>query len=344
MLVAQLSNLRQFSLLDQDPVPDPLPGEIQVAVKAIGICGSDLHYFKEGGIGDARCVYPMVLGHEPSGSVRKIGTGVTGWSKGDPAVLEPAMYCYHCEFCMTGHHNVCNHLRFLSTPGEPGFFRELVNLPAHNLLPLPRNLNFNEGTLVEPFAIILHSLNFAAVKPGETALVFGAGPIGLLTIAGLKLAGASRVWSVEPLAHRRELALQMGADVAIDPAQVDPVKQVLHDTGQRGVDVTLDCATQQDTINQSLHATRNAGRVVVTGIPSEEYVKLAFHVIRRKELTFYSVRRSNRDSETALKMLSAYPQRFVPVLTHWQSITDIQPVFERCERYEDGIGKFVLTF
>ena len=344
MLVAQLSNPRQFSLLDQDPVPDPLPGEIQVAVKAIGICGSDLHYFKEGGIGDARCVYPMVLGHEPSGSVSKIGTGVTGWSKGDPAVLEPAMYCYHCEFCMTGHHNVCNHLRFLSTPGEPGFFREFVNLPAHNLLPLPRNLNFNEGTLVEPFAIILHSLNFAAVKPGETALVFGAGPIGLLTIAGLKLAGASRVWSVEPLAHRRELALQMGADAAIDPAQMDPVKQILSDTGQRGVDVTLDCATQQDTINQSLHATRNAGRVVITGIPSEEYVKLAFHVIRRKELTFYSVRRSNRDSETALKMLSAYPQRFVPVLTHWQSITDIQPVFERCERYEDGIGKFVLTF
>ena len=226
MLVAQLSNTHQFSLIDQEPIPEPGPGEIQVAVKAIGICGSDLHYFNEGGIGDTPCVYPMVLGHEPSGVVAKLGAGVSGWSKGDAAVLEPAMYCYHCEFCMTGHHNVCNHVRFLSTPGEPGFFREFVNLPAHNLLALPRNLNFNEGTLVEPFAIILHSLNFAAVKPGETALVFGAGPIGLLTIAGLKLAGASRVWSVEPLAHRRELALQMGADVAIDPAQVDPVKQV----------------------------------------------------------------------------------------------------------------------
>lgn len=344
MLVAQLSNIHQFSLLDQEPIPDPGPGEIQVAVKAIGICGSDLHYFNEGGIGNARCVYPMVLGHEPSGVVAKMGTGVSGWSKGDAAVLEPAMYCYHCEFCMTGHHNVCNHLRFLSTPGEPGFFREFVNLPAHNLLPLPRNLNFNEGTLVEPLAIILHSLQFAALKPGETALVFGAGPIGLLTIAGLKLSGASRVWCVEPLAHRRELAKMMGADAVIDPTQVDPVKQVLQDTGQRGVDVTLDCATKEDTITQSLLATRNAGRVVITGIPSDEYVKLAFHVLRRKELTFYSVRRSNRDSETALKMLADYPQRFLPVLTHWQSITDIQPIFERCERYEEGIGKFVLTF
>ncbi len=344
MLVAELSNQREFRLLDQKPIPDPGPGEIQVAVKAIGICGSDLHYFSEGGIGDARCVYPMVLGHEPAGVVAKIGTGVTGWSKGDSAVLEPAIYCYHCEFCMTGHHNVCNHLRFLSTPGDPGFFRELVNLPAHNLLALPRNLSLSEGTLVEPFSIILHSMQFAAVKPGETALVFGAGPIGLLTIAGLKLAGASRVWSVEPVAHRRELALMMGADAAIDPTQVDPVKQILSETGQRGVDVTLDCATKQDTITQSLLATRNAGRVVITGIPSDEYVNLAFHVLRRKELTFFSVRRSNRESETALKLLSDQPKRFVPVLTHSQSISDIQPIFERCERYDDGIGKFVLTF
>lgn len=344
MLVAELSGLHQFQLIDQKPTPPPGPGEIQVAVKAIGICGSDLHYFGEGGIGDARCVYPMVLGHEPAGVVVKTGAGVGGWSKGDAAVLEPAMYCYHCEFCMTGHHNVCNDLRFLSTPGEPGFFREFVNLPAHNLLALPKNLDLREGTLVEPLAIVLHSMQFAAIKPGETALVFGAGPIGLLTIAGLKLAGASRVWSVEPVAHRRELAKIMGADVAIDPAEVDPVKQVLSDTGQRGVDVTLDCATKQDTVTQSLLATRNAGRVVITGIPSEEYVKLAFHVLRRKELTFYSVRRSNRDSETALKLLANEPQRFVPVLTNSQSIIDIQPIFERCERYEDGIGKFVLTF
>lgn len=343
MLVAELANLHEFRLEDREPISDPGPGEIQVRVKAIGICGSDLHYFSEGGIGDARCVYPMVLGHEPAGVVEKTGAGVTGWSKGDPAVLEPAIYCYHCEYCMTGHHNVCDHLRFLSTPTEPGFFRELVNLPVHNLLPLPGNLGLNEGTLVEPFAIILHSLAFAQVQVGETALVFGAGPIGLLTIAGLKLAGAGRVWAVEPVAHRREMALAMGADVAIDPTQADPVKQVLSDTGQRGVDLTIDCAAKDDTLNQSLLATRNAGRVVITGIPSEEFPRLAFHVLRRKELTFYPVRRSNRESAVALKLLSDYPQRFSPVLTHSQEITAIQPVFERCERYEDGIGKFVLT-
>jgi L-iditol 2-dehydrogenase len=245
---------------------------------------------------------------------------------------------------MTGHHNVCNDLRFLSTPGEPGFFRELVNLPAHNLLALPRNMNLNEGTLVEPFAIILHSLQFAALRPGETALVFGGGPIGLLTVAGLKLIGAGRVWLVEPLEHRRQLAKEMGADAVIDPAQVDPVRQVLADTGQRGVDVTLDCAAKDDSWNQSLLATRNAGRVIITGIPSEEFPNLAFHVLRRKEITFYTVRRSNRDSETALRFLSEQPKRFMPVLTHSQPISGIQSAFERCARYETGIGKFVLNF
>lgn len=344
MRVAELSQLHRFHLTETESLPSPGPGEIQVAVKSVGICGSDLHYFKEGGIGDTRCVYPMVLGHEPAGVVVQTGAGVSGWSAGDAAVLEPAVYCYHCEFCMTGHHNVCADLRFLSTPGEPGFFREFVNLPAENLIPLPRNLSLNEGTLVEPFAIILHSMQFAAVKPGETALVFGAGPIGLFTIAALKLYGARRIWAVEPLAHRRELAKLLGADVAIDPHQVDAVKQVLADTGQRGVDVSIDCASQDNTVNQSLLATRNAGRVVITGIPSEEYVKLAFHVLRRKELTFFSVRRSNRESHTALQLLSDQPQRFVPILTHTESISKIQPVFERCERYEEGIGKFVLNF
>src|SRR5215467_2550108 len=106
MLVAELSGPRQFHLTGASSVSDPGPGEIQVAVRAVGICGSDLHYFSEGGIGDARCVYPMVLGHEPAGVVTKTGAGVTGWSQGDRAILEPALYCYHCEFCKTARNNV----------------------------------------------------------------------------------------------------------------------------------------------------------------------------------------------------------------------------------------------
>jgi L-iditol 2-dehydrogenase len=286
----------------------------------------------------------MVLGHEPAGVVVKTGPGVSGWAAGDRAVLEPALYCYHCELCMSGRHNVCANIRFMSMPAEPGFFRELVNLPARNLLPLPKNLSDAEGALVEPLAVIVHSMHLATPRPGETALVFGAGPIGLLTIAMLKLSGIQRIWSVEPVGARRELARVMGADAVIDPSAADPVREVLRDTSMRGVDIAIDCAAQGDTINQCLHAARNAGRVVVTGIPAQDHVSLAFHIMRRKELTFYSVRRSNHDSETALRLLESEPKRFAPVLTHERSLSQIQAAFELCASYSDGVGKMTIGF
>lgn len=343
MQVAELSKSHHFQVIDAPLIPEPGPGQIQVAVKAVGICGSDLHYFAEGGIGDARCVYPMVLGHEPAGVVRKTGPGVSGWSAGDRAVLEPALYCYHCEFCMTGRHNVCEHIRFLSMPGEPGFFREFVNLPATNLLPLPSHLSFAEGAVVEPLGVILHSMQFAAPRPGDTAVVFGAGPIGLLTIAVLRLSGVKRIWSVEPLAHRRELAKAMGAHALIDSAATDPVQEILRDTAKRGADIAIDCAAKGDTLNQCIHAVCNTGRVVVTGIPAEDYIRLAFHVMRRKEIAFYSVRRSNHDSQQALRLLAAEPARFTPMLTHKRPLSGIQQAFEVLEKYEDGVGKTTVT-
>src|SRR5262249_34919070 len=152
---------REFRLTERT-IEDPGPGEIQVRVDAVGICGSDLHSYSEGGVGDSPCQYPMVLGHEPAGTVVKTGLGVSGWSAGDRAALEPAIYCYHCEFCRTGRHNICANIRFLSTPGDPGFFREFVNLPVKNLLPIPPSLSLELATVAEPLAVALHSMKFAA--------------------------------------------------------------------------------------------------------------------------------------------------------------------------------------
>jgi L-iditol 2-dehydrogenase len=342
VLVAELSAPHQFHVKDTPSFSDPEPGQIQVAVKAVGVCGSDLHYFSEGGIGDARSVYPMVLGHEPAGVVVKTGAGVSGWSAGDRAILEPALYCYHCEQCMTGHHNVCANIRFMSMPSEPGFFREVVNLPARNLLALPKNLSDTEGALVEPLAVVVHSMHLAAPRPGETAMVSGAGPIGLLTIAMLKLSGIRRIWAVEPVRARRELALAMGADAVMDVD--DPAREILRETSGRGVDLAIDCAARGDSINQCLYAARNAGRVVVTGIPAEDHVNLAFHIMRRKELAFFSVRRSNHDSETALRLLESERRRFTPLLTHERPLSQIQSAFELAESYADGVGKMTIRF
>ncbi|MCX6627495.1 MAG: alcohol dehydrogenase catalytic domain-containing protein [Candidatus Solibacter sp.] len=223
MLVARLIAQREFQLTEES-IEDPGPGEVQVRVNAVGICGSDVHSYAEGAVGDTPCEYPMVLGHEPAGTVGKTGTGVTGWQAGDRAAFEPAIYCYHCEFCRSGQHNVCANIRFLSNPGIPGFFREFVNLPVVNLLAIAPELSLELATIAEPLAVALHSMQFAAVQPGETVAVFGAGPIGLLTIACLKVAGAGRIWAIDPVAHRREFARHMGADAALDPGEIDAAR------------------------------------------------------------------------------------------------------------------------
>jgi len=342
MLIAELIAPRTFRLAE-GPIDSPGPGEVQVRVDATGVCGSDLHSYTEGAVGDTPCVYPMVLGHEPAGTVTKVGAGVTGWSAGDRAALEPAIYCYHCEFCRSGRHNICANIRFLSTVGNPGFFREFVNLPVANVLGIPKGMSLEMATLVEPLAIALHSLKFAAIQPGDTVAVFGAGPIGLVTIASLKVAGASRIWVVEPVAHRREMAMAMGAHAALDPNAIDTVKQIMADTGNRGVDCAVDCAAKEHTTNWAIQASRNGGRVVLTGIHSDVLVPFEVSPMRRKELTIFNVRRSLHESETAIALITEHTQWFAPLVTHTRPLAEIADAFRIAETYSDGVGKMVIV-
>ncbi|HJT86676.1 MAG TPA: alcohol dehydrogenase catalytic domain-containing protein [Bryobacteraceae bacterium] len=341
MLVAELTAPREFRLAQEEPAA-PRPGEVQVRVEAVGICGSDLHSYAEGAVGDTLCEYPMVLGHEPAGTVVRAGPGVSGWAPGDRAALEPALYCYHCEFCRAGRHNICSHLRFLSTPGNPGFFREIVSLPADNLLALPPEVPLEMGSLVEPLAVVLHSLRFAAMGVGETAAVFGAGPIGLMTIACLKLSGAGRIWAVEPVPHRRELALRMGAVAAIDPGQVEPAAEIREETGARGVDCAIDCAAAGESTNAAFHAARNGGRVVLTGIHATPAVPFETSPMRRKELALFNVRRSNGESAAALRLLAEHAGRLAPLVTHARPLERIAEAFAIAAAYADGVGKMLV--
>jgi L-iditol 2-dehydrogenase len=341
MVVAELVGRREFRLVEKE-IGEPGPGEVQVQVGAVGVCGSDLHSYSEGGVGDTPCEYPMILGHEPSGTVVKVGTGVTGWSVGDRAALEPAQYCYHCEYCLSGRHNICANIRFLSTPGHPGFFRERVNLPVSSLVGIPKDLSLEVATLVEPLAIALHSLKFVELQPGDTVAVFGAGPIGLMTIAALKVSGAGRILAVEPVAHRREMARHLGADAAIDPEQVDSAKEIVASTGGRGVDCAIDCAAKEHTTNWAIRAACNGGRVILTGIHSGTHVPFEVSPMRRKELAIFNVRRSNHESHRALDLLVRQTSNFAPLVTHKRPLSAIAEAFRLTEHYADGVGKMVV--
>lgn len=340
MKIAELHKQRSFRLIE-GPVRPPGPGEIQVRVHNVGICGSDLHYYQDGMIGDTSILYPVVLGHEPSGEIVSAGAGVTGTTTGAKVLLEPAVYCYHCEFCLNGRHNVCTNIRFLSTPPDAGFFREFVNLPSHNVLPLPEGLNEKVATLFEPLAVVLHSLELARPKIGETAVVFGAGPIGLLTVAALRTSGAGRIWLVEPRAERQELARLMGADAVFGPENA--VQQILADTGKRGVDMAIDCATKGNSIQDCIDTVCNAGRVVITGIPSEYLTAINFHQLRRKEAALLNVRRSNHETPAAVAMLVARPELFSPIVTHSLPLDNVGRAFDMLESNDGGPAKIVIT-
>ena len=339
MRAAELIAPLTFRLADM-PIEDPGPGEVQVRIEAVGVCGSDLHAYSEGAVGSTPNVYPMVLGHEPAGTIVKTGAGVTGLAAGDRGALEPALYCYHCEFCLSGHHYVCSNIRFLSNPHLPGFFRELINLPLVNFRPIPRGMSFDEATLAEPLAIAMHSLGLASIRRGESVAVIGAGPIGLMTIAALRAAGSKRIWLVEPVAHRRELARGIGADVVLAPEEA--AHEILADTGQRGVDCAIDCAAGEHTTSQAIQIARNAGRVVLTGIHATPSVSLDGSAMRRKELTIFNVRRSNHETQEALELLQAHTDWFAPVLTHAKPIERIDDAFAIASQYRDGVGKMVV--
>jgi L-iditol 2-dehydrogenase len=340
-LVAELVATRTFRVAEET-IDAPGAGEVQVRVDAVGVCGSDLHSYSEGGVGDTPCQFPMVLGHEPAGTVVRTGPGVTGWSPGDRAALEPAIYCYHCEYCRGGRHNICANIRFMSTPGDPGFFRTYVNVPEASLMGIPAHLSSEMATLVEPLAVTMHSMKIGAVQPGETIALFGAGPIGLLTLACLKAKGAGRIWVSEPLAHRRRMARDLGADEAIDPAETDAAAEIRKATGDCGVDCAIDCAAKKQTTNEAIRAARNGGRVVLTGIHSDVLVPFEVSPMRRKELAILNVRRSNDESPAALELLLEKPSWFAPLITHTRPLESIADAFRINEAYLDGVGKMMI--
>jgi L-iditol 2-dehydrogenase len=340
--IAELTAIRNFRIAEGE-IADPGPGEAQVRIEYVGICGSDLHSYSEGAVGDTPAVFPMVIGHEPAGRIVKLGPGVTGWRAGERAAFEPAIYCYHCEYCLAGRHNVCARLRFMSTPGDPGFFREYANIPALSLIPIPDRVTTAQATLIEPLAVVLHSIKLAKLGMGETAAVFGAGPIGLMTAIALKLAGASRVWIADPVAERRELAERIATPRVLDPKAADPVREILRETGGRGVDLAVDCAAKENTINQAIHAARSAGRVMITGIPDGVTFPIEFSPMRRKELTLYNVRRSSHDNDAAAALLSARLDLFAPMITHERPLERIGEAFDMVENHRDGAAKVLIA-
>ncbi len=341
MRASRLHGIRDLRL-EELPRPSPGPGEILLKVAAVGVCGSDVHYYLHGRIGSQVVSGPILMGHEFSAWVAGLGQGVGGVEIGQLVSVEPGIPCRQCESCRQGHPNLCPHVRFCGTPPVDGVFAEYTVMPAENCFPLPPELDAVEGALLEPLGIAIHAVDLAHLKAGHTVAVLGAGPIGLLIAAVARASGASQVYMTEPLAYRRHFALNYTADAAFDPGQTDVVAEIMHLTAGRGVDVAFEAAGVPDTPGQAAGMARIGGKVIVAGIPPDDALVLNASTVRHKGLTIKLVRRMKHTYPRAIRLVQAGLVDVKPLATHLLPLERIAEAFELVATYDDGVLRAVI--
>lgn len=341
MRASRLHGVRDLRL-EQLPRPAPGPGEVLLQVAAVGVCGSDVHYYREGRIGTQVVTAPLILGHESSAWVAELGPGVTGLEPGNLVAVEPGVPCGRCEPCRMGHPNLCPEVRYCGTPPVDGVFAEYTVMPAENCFPLPETLGAVEGALLEPLGIAIHTVDLAHLKAGCTVAVLGAGPIGLLTAAVARAAGASEVYVSEPLAHRRSFAREYAADEAVNPHEVDAVAAIKRLTGGRGVDVAFEAAGAPDTAQQAAAVARIGGQVVIAGIPDGDTLAFDASTVRRKGLTIKLVRRMKHTYPRAIRLVGTGQVDLRPLATHFFPLERIAEAFQLVSTYGDGVLRAMI--
>ena len=279
------------------PAAPPDAGWSTVAVRSVGLCGSDLHWYTDGGTGEVTLDRPVVPGHELG------GIALDGPLAGRRVAVDPAIPCERCEQCRAGHGNLCPTVLFAGHAGLDGGLQERLVWPTRLLHPLPDVLSDDAGALLEPLGVAVHAVKVAHLRPGDDLLVVGGGPIGVLTVAVALRAGARRVFVSEPLAHRRDTARRFGADGAWSPAAAEA--EVLDVTQGRGVDMVVEMAGADDALTTAVACARPGARVAVGGIPSTPLTAFPAAPARRKGLTFAMVRRMHETYERAIGLATS---------------------------------------
>jgi L-iditol 2-dehydrogenase len=280
----------------EEPVPEVEPGMSLVRVTAVGICGSDLHWWDEGAIGDAKLTHPLVLGHEGAGVIARGPRG------GERVAIDPAIPCETCRACRDGQRNLCYRIRFAGHGETDGMMREFMAWPSALLHRLPDGVSDTDGALLEPLGVAVHSVDLGHLPFGGTASVIGCGPIGLLLVQVLKAAGASSVLAIEPLAHRREAAARLGADQVADSGSFASSGGLMRELTSYGVDVAFEAAGTDTGVELAMASVRPGGRVVLAGIPGDDTIRFGASAARRKGLTIALVRRMNEVYPRAISL------------------------------------------
>jgi L-iditol 2-dehydrogenase len=336
-----LSKYKHLEIVEL-PEPVPAPGEVLVRVAACGICGSDIHGY-DGTSG--RRIPPIVMGHEAAGRIAALGDGVSGFAKGDRVTFDSTIYCGACGHCCRGEVNLCEQRQVLGVScgdyRRAGAFAEFVAVPSRVVYKLPDNLSFEEAAMLEAVAVALHAVSLSQVSAGGTALVVGAGMIGLLIVEALRASGCSCVFAADIDRTRLKLAEDLGA-TAVMPAEEDIAQAVLQLTGKAGVDVAIEAVGRNETVRASVESVRKGGTVVLVGNISPQ-VTLPLQKVVTRQIRLQGSCASAGEYPRAMELVASGCIQVRPLISAIAPLDDGPRWFERLYAREANLMKVVLT-
>jgi L-iditol 2-dehydrogenase len=302
----------------------PRLGEELIRVKAVGICGSDLQWWSHGGIGDSRLAHPLVLGHEFSGET----------SAGQRIAVDPCISCGACEQCLAGNPNLCESILFAGHGQQDGALRQFIAWPTRCCFPIPDSLSDDDGAMLEPLGVAIHSIDLAHLKPGMRVGVLGCGPIGLLIIQLARHAGTTVDLSTDALSHRTDAAKKFGAAKAItvDVDSVNP--DSVRDAGVPGLDVIFEVAGQNAAVETAIELLKPGGKIILVGIPKDDRTSYTASIARRKGITFKQVRRMKYTYPRAIDLVTSGSVDVRSLVTGRYPLTEASKAFQTAEHRE----------
>ncbi|WP_165045666.1 NAD(P)-dependent alcohol dehydrogenase [Dysgonomonas sp. ZJ709] len=323
-------------------IPVPKAGEALIKLEYVGICGSDLHYYEHGAIGNYIVEPPFVLGHEAGGTVVEVGTDVKHLKIGDRVALEPGKTCGHCEFCKTGKYNLCPDVIFFATPPIDGVFLEYVAHEAGLCFKLPDNVSTLEGALIEPLAVGFHAANQGGAHAGQTAAVFGSGCIGLMCMLALKAEGVSTVYMIDVVQKRLGKALELGATSVINAGEQNVVEEINRLTDGRGCDLVIETAGTEITAQQAVNITKKGATIVFVGYTKSGFVNMPISLAMDKELSISTVFRYRHIYPMAIEAVANGKINLKNVVTNIFEFDDIQNAMDSSVQDKENIVKSVV--
>ena len=342
MKAAQFVGLRSAAVRDVPFPPHPEGDEVLIRVEAVGICGSDGHYYLQGRIGNQVLEYPFTFGHECCGTIEACGPGTVGLMSGDKVAIDPAVSCGACDQCRAGRPHTCRNLLFMGCPGQlPGALSQFILMPARNCFKLSAGMSFTQGALSEPLSIGVYAVELMGQRHVETLGILGAGPIGLSVLLAAQAFGLQDIYVTDKVDVRLKAAERAGAVWIGNPDRADIVAAVLEQ--RRGLDAVFECCGDPEALDQAVELLNPGGTLIIVGIPEADRISFDIHKLRRKEICVRNVRRQNQCTRKALDLMTAGSIDVAFMATHFFPLADIQKALETVTAKADGVIKAVIT-